>query len=234
LVQQVRQFALGDYLHALTQGAKLSDAERDAVAAKLHEYTGISAAYWREASLRLTPDRFEKELLRGDRRTTGRLDSRFLGVDRDAAGETPEYDAADVAINGPFTAAFNSYLKNDLHYESDRRYLTTNYDVVDADWDMHHRVEGQKWPLPDVSADLREAMGKNPNLKVFSANGYFDFATPFFETEYTLDHMGLDPSLQKNITYGYYESGHMIYLHTPALVELKRDLARFYDAVLAR
>jgi len=220
---EVRQFALGDYLHALTQGSHLGAAERDAVVAKLHAYTGISADYWRAANLRLTPDRFEKELLRGDRRTTGRLDSRFVGIDHDAAGETPENDPA-----------FNAYLANELHYQSDRRYLTTNYPVVGDDWDNHHRVEGQKWPLPDVSADLREAMEKNPNLKVFSANGYFDFATPFFETEYTLSHMGLDPSLEKNITYGYYQSGHMIYLHTPALVELKRDLARFYDGVLAR
>ena len=231
---QVRQFALGDYQQALAKGSHLGAAERDAVAAKLHEYTGISETYWREANLRLTPDRFEKELLRGEARTVGRLDARYVGIDHDAAGESPEYDAADVAINGPFTTAFNYYIKNALHYTSDTRYLTTNYGVVGRDWDDHHSVGGGRYDMLDVAEDLRLAMTKNPQLNVFSANGYFDFATPFFETEYTLDHMGLDPSLEKNIHFGYYRSGHMIYMHTPALAELKHDLAAFYDATLSR
>ncbi len=106
----------------------------------------------------------------------------------------------------------------------------TNYPLVGADWDNRHRVGGQRYPIADVSEDLREVMTKNPYLRVFSANGYYDFATPFFETDYTLQHMGLDPSLEKNISYGYYESGHMIYLHQPALVQMKQDLAKFYDA----
>jgi carboxypeptidase C (cathepsin A) len=229
-LDQVRAFALGAYQQALDKGSKLSTAERDAVVAKLHEYTGIPVEYWLRANLRLTPDRFEKELLRGERRTVGRLDARYEGIDHDAAGESPEYDAADAAINGPFTTAFNYYLKNGLHYDSDRRYMTTNYGVVGRSWDDHHHGAD----MLDVVEDLRDAMSKNPQLKVFSANGYYDFATPFFETEYTLDHMGLDPSLEKNITYGYYQSGHMIYMHTPALAQLKQDLARFYDATLKR
>jgi len=226
---QVRAFALGDYEQALDKGSHLGAAERDAVVAKLHQYTGISEQYWREANLRLTPDRFEKELLRDERRTVGRLDARYEGIDHDNAGESPEYDAADAAINGPFTTAFNYYLKNGLHYTSDRRYLTTNYGVVGRSWDDHHHGAD----MLDVAEDLRDAMSKNPQLKVFSANGYFDFATPFFETEYTLDHMGLAPSLAKNITYGYYQSGHMIYMHTPALAQLKHDLAAFYDSTLS-
>jgi carboxypeptidase C (cathepsin A) len=168
--------------------------------------------------------------MRGERRTVGPLDARYEGIDHDAAGESPEYDAADAAINGPFTTAFNYYLKNTLHYDSDRRYMTTNYGVVGRSWDDHHHGAD----MLDVVEDLRDAMSKNPQLKVFSANGYYDFATPFFETEYTLDHMGLDSSLEKNITYGYYQSGHMIYMHTPALAELKQDLAKFYDSTLKR
>ena len=101
--------------------------------------------------------------------------------------------------------------------------------MVGVDWDFRHRVGGQRWPIPDVSEDLRQVMSQNPYLRVFSANGYYDFATPFFETEYTFQHMGLDPALEKNISYGFYESGHMIYLHTPVLVQLKKDLAAFYD-----
>jgi carboxypeptidase C (cathepsin A) len=231
-VQQVREFALGDYAHALAQGSHLGESERAAIVAKLHAYTGLPEDFIRDADLRITPARFEKELLRGERRTVGRLDARYEGIDHDAAGEQPEYDPTDAAINGPFTTAFNNYLKSDLNYQSDRRYLTSG--DVGRDWDWHHRVDGQRWPMFDVAEDLRLAMTKNPDLQVFSANGYFDFATPLLETEYTLDHMGLDPSLEKNITYGYYQSGHMIYLHTDALAKLKKDLGAWYDNVLAR
>ena len=229
-LEQVKEFTLGEYHHALSQGSRLTDAERDAVAAKLHAFTGLSEDFLHRARLRVTPDRFQKELLRGDRRTTGRLDARFVGIDHDAAGEGPEYDAADVAIGAAFTAAFNHYVSSELHYDGGSTYLTSNYPLVGADWDNRHRVGGQRYPIADVSEDLREVMTKNPYLRVFSANGYYDFATPFFETDYTLQHMGLDPSLEKNITYGYYESGHMIYLHQAALVQMKKDLAKFYDA----
>ena len=226
---EVREFAVGAYQHALTLGNHLGDPERDAIVAKLHEYTGLPEEFIRRARLRITPERFQKELLRGDQRTAGRLDARFVGIDHDAAGETPEYDAADVAINGPFTSAFNHYLTRELHFEPGITYLTTNYPVVGADWDYRHRVAGQRWPIPDVSEDLRQVISQNPYLKIFSANGFYDFATPFFATEYTLQHMGLDPALEKNISYGFYESGHMIYLHTPVLIQLKKDLSAFYD-----
>jgi carboxypeptidase C (cathepsin A) len=231
-LDEVRAFALGAYQQALTKGSRLGDRERDSVVAKLHEYTGLSEDFIRRARLRITPDRFQKELLRLDQRTAGRLDSRFIGIDHDAAGEAPEYDAADAAIRGPFTTAFNHYLQSELRYDGGGTYLTTNYPVVGPDWDNRHRVAGGRWPIPDVSEDLRQAMSQNPFLRVFSANGYYDFATPFFETEYTLQHMGLDPSLEKNITYGYYEAGHMIYLHQSSLVQLKKDLAAFYDQPL--
>ena len=233
-LDQVKEFSLGEYQHALSRGSRLSNAERDAVAAKLHGYTGLSEDFLRRARLRVTPDRFQKELLRGDQRTAGRLDARFVGIDHDAAGESPEYDAADVAISAAFTAAFNSYVASDLHYDGGSTYLMSNYPLVGADWDNRHRVGGQRYPIADVSEDLREVMTKNPSLRIFSANGYYDFATPFFETDYTLQHMGLDPSLEKNISYGYYESGHMIYLHQPALIQMKKDLAKFYDAGQAK
>ncbi len=229
VLRTVRDFALGDYAHALARGKNLSDAERTRVAGELHRFTGLPVDFIERANLRITPERFEKELLRGGRRTTGRLDSRYLGIDHDAAGESPEYDAADAAISGAYTSAFNDYLKVDLKYDADRVYQTSG-DV--GDWDWHHRTLGGQYPMFDVSEDLRQAMTTNPELKVFSANGYYDFATPFFETEYTLDHMGLDPSLYDNISYGYYESGHMIYLNAESLVALKRDLAAFYDQTL--
>ena len=230
-LELVRQFALGDYARALDQGDKLSSADTQSIAQKLHNYTGLPVQYILDAKLRITPDRFEKELLRSEQRTAGRLDARFLGIDHDAAGETTEYDPSGTAIGPAYTAAFHWYLTNDLNYKTDLVYEVENYQEVGKDWDNGQRIDGQKFPLMDVEENLRQAMTENPNLKVFSANGYFDFATPFFETEYDLDHMGLDASLKKNISYGYYQSGHMIYLNVPALEKYKADMARFYDSV---
>ncbi len=235
-LKEVRGFALGEYAAALAKGSHLGPAERDAVAAKLHEYTAMPEDFLRQANLRIDPSRFEKELLRGERRTIGRLDARYLGIDHDAAGEYPEGDASDAAFAAAFVAAWNSYSRGDLAYTTDDLYKPTNYPEVGRDWDDHHGGGrfGRGAPMPDVAEDLRRALSANPGLKVFFANGYFDFATPFFETEYTVSHMGLDPALEKNLTWGYYPSGHMIYIHPPARQALKQDLAKFYAAATTR
>ena len=230
---EVRSFALGDYAHALGLGNRLGDSERAAIAEKLHRYTSLPEAFVRNAMLRIDPNRFEKELLRDERRTVGRLDARYEGIDHDSAGEFPEYDAANSAFNSAFTGALNSYLRETLRYETDDLYKPTNYEEVGKDWDDRHRIDGNRSPMPDVAEDLRAVLTLNPGLRVFSANGYFDFACPFFETEYTISHMGLDPKLQKNIAFAYYPSGHMIYLHEPALDQMKTDLAKFYDEGVA-
>ncbi|MGA7616708.1 MAG: peptidase S10 [Thermoanaerobaculia bacterium] len=231
-VQEVRQFALGEYAAALAKGSRLGEKERDAVVAKLHRYTAMPEDFLRQANIRIDPSRFEKELLRGERRTVGRLDSRFTGIDHDAAGERPEDDAADSAFGAAFVAAWNTYSRGDLNYQSDDLYKPTNYPEVGKEWDDRHGQGFRKAPMPDVAEDLRQAMSANPGLKVFFANGYFDFATPFFETEYTVSHMGLDPALEKNLSWGYYPSGHMIYIHPPARKQLKQDLAAFYAAAM--
>jgi len=231
---EVRRFALGEYSQALQQGGRLDAATRASIAAKLHGYTGLSEAYILSANLRIDPNRFEKELLRGERRTVGRLDARYRGIDHDAAGETPEYDPAMTAIRSAFTGAFNAYVRETLGYKTEDLYKPSNYEEVGKDWDDRHRTQDGRAPMPDVAEDLRSVLTVNPGLRVFSANGYFDFATPFFETEYTLSHMGLDASLERSITFGYYPSGHMIYLHEPSLKQMKADLARFYDQTMAR
>ncbi len=159
---EARQFALGDYAHALAQGSHLSPADRDAIVAKLHRFTSMPEAMIRNADLRIAPDRFEKELLRGERRTVGRLDARFTGIDHDAAGESPEFDAADAAVSAAFVAAFNGYVRGELKFESEDLYKPTNYPEVGRNWDDHHRVDGGTWDMPDVAADLRAAMSKNP------------------------------------------------------------------------
>ena len=231
-LKEVRTFALGEYADALAKGYNLQSAEAQQVAAKLSRYIGLSTDYILKAKLRINNDRFEKELLRDQGLTVGRLDSRYTGIDHDNAGETPEFDDAEAAFATAIVASFNDYIRTQLNFGQDWSYKPTGYAQIYAggnDWDLSHRVDGQKFPLFDVAEDLRTAMSENPHMLVFSANGYYDFATPFFETEYSLDHMGLDPSLVKNIRYGYYESGHMIYMHEPALKVLKADLAKFYD-----
>lgn len=230
-LKQVRHFAVTDYAEALAQGQNLSAADENAIAQQLHNYTGLSATYLKQANLRVDASRFRKELLRGERRTVGRYDGRFEGIDMDAAGERPNYDASDTAIGGAFNAAFHYYLTNQLNYTADVPYKLTNYHII-REWDWKHTPPGRRRavPLPYVAGDLGEALRTNPHLKVFSANGYFDLATPFFKTEYDISHMELDPSLTDHVQFGYYPSGHMIYLHVPALKDLKGDLAKFYDA----
>ncbi|MGH8042395.1 MAG: S10 family peptidase [Rudaea sp.] len=231
---QVRDFARGDYSVALSKGAALTDTERDAVAEKLHMYTGLSVTYLKEANLRVDPGRFRKELLRGERLTMGRYDARFEGVDSDAAGEDPETDPSDTAISGAFTAAFNDYLVRELHYPSDVPYKVMAPAI--RVWDWKHKVPGSNRPvpLPIMVGDLGASMRENPHLQVFSANGYFDLATPFFATEYDLAHLGIDAKLRKNVTINYYPSGHMVYLNLDALKQFKADLAKFYDSAAPR
>ncbi|HST27335.1 MAG TPA: peptidase S10 [Rudaea sp.] len=231
---QVRDFARGDYQVALSKGAALSDAERDAIAEKLHAYTGLSVQYLKEANLRVNPSRFRKELLRGERLTMGRYDARFEGVDSDSAGENPESDPSDTAIGGAFTAAFNDYLVRELHYPSDVPYKVTAGAI--REWDWKHKVPGsmRPVPLPIMVDDLGATMRENPHLKVLSANGYFDLATPFFATEYDLAHLGLDAKLRNNVSFTYYPSGHMVYLNVDALKQFKGDLTKFYDSAAPR
>ncbi|HEX7112678.1 MAG TPA: peptidase S10 [Mizugakiibacter sp.] len=233
-LDEVRAFARGEYAAALARGQDLPKAEEDAIAQKLSRYTGLSVQYLEEADLRVDPARFRKELLRDQRRTLGRYDARFEGIDLDAAGEHPDYDASDTGIAGAFVAAFHDYLAGELKYTSDLDYRPTYYKIIRA-WDWHHKLPGQQRPLlmAYTAGDLARAMRENPHLKVFSANGYFDLATPFFATEYDLGHMQLDPSLRGNLSFGYYPSGHMIYLNVDALKQLKGDLAGFYDRATA-
>jgi carboxypeptidase C (cathepsin A) len=233
-VQQAREFASGPYAHALFQGHNLPAAELDSVAKDVSRFTGLTVDYVKETNLRISPTRFRKEVLRDDRRTLGRYDMRFEGVDLDAAGEAPSYDASDTGISGAFVAALHDYMERELKYESTDAYRPSANSI--GQWDWKHRPTsggpgmfgpGGEQAQPYVAADLASAIRKNPHLKVFSANGYFDLATPFFATEYDLSHMDLDPSLRGNVQFGYYPSGHMIYLNIDALHQLKDDLAAF-------
>jgi len=207
------------------------------MAAKLASYTCLSVQYLKDANLRVSPARFRKELLRDQRAILGRYDARFEGTDVDAAGETPGYDPSDAGISGAFVSALHDYLDRELKYTSNETYLPSGPGINQA-WDHAHRLglpqptEGQGGQaMRDAygSGDLADAMRKNPKLRVFSVNGLFDLATPFFITEYDLAHIELEPKLRGNIEFAYYPSGHMIYLNVDALKQLKADLAGFYS-----
>jgi carboxypeptidase C (cathepsin A) len=229
LLDEVEAFALDEYTTALMKGAALTAKERAAIIKRLARYTGLSADYLDRVNLRIEIMRFTKELLRDQRRTVGRLDSRFTGIDRDAGGETFEYDPSMASITGPYTAAFNDYVRRELQFESDLPYEVLNF-KANEQWSFGQHENR----YVEVAETLRKAMTTNPYLKVFVANGYYDLATPYFATEYTVTHLSLDPSLQPNISMGYYEAGHMMYIHQPSLAQLKQDLAAFIGSAAPR
>ena len=241
-LNDVRAFARGPYAEALAEGHNLSDEKANAIAQKVSSFTGLSVQYVKEANLRIMPSRFRKELLRDQRAILGRYDARFEGTDVDAAGENPGYDPSSTGITGAFVSELHDYLERELKYITAETYYPRGPHVFET-WDHSHRAPGQRaaagapsgQPLRDayVAGDLADAMRKNPRLKVFSVNGLFDLATPFFITEYDLAHMELEPKLRKNIEFAYYPSGHMIYLNVDALKQLKADLDAFYARALA-
>jgi carboxypeptidase C (cathepsin A) len=229
-LEEVRAWAAGPYLEALTKGSDLSPQEEDQIAQQLSAYTGLSVRFLKENKLRVDLQRFRKELLRDEHRTIGRYDSRFEGIDADDGGEGPETDPSDTGITGAFIGALHTYLVDDLNYRTDMDYLPSGPDV-NRNWDWHHKVPGGRFPetQPDVAIDLSQAMRQNPHMRVYSLNGWYDMATPFYETEYDLKHMLLDPTIRPNLRFAYYPSGHMVYLNPDALKTLKADVGRFYD-----
>jgi carboxypeptidase C (cathepsin A) len=229
LLTQVERFAMGEYLNALAQGDKLPRATYDDVVAKLHQDTGLSEGYIRQSNLRIPYWRYTTELLRNSGQMLGRYDARYTSYALDRIADRPAFDATDSAIDAAFTATGNYYLRQVLRYNTSLEYTVLS-SGINRQWDWKH---GGNLPT-NTAQDLAHAMAFNPGLRVFSANGYYDFATPFFATVYTLNHLNLPPQLQSNITYGFYESGHMVYLHPAALAQFHDDLERWYADVLGR
>jgi carboxypeptidase C (cathepsin A) len=224
LLDEVEAFALGEYASALLKGATLGEAERARVVRRLAAYTGLSTDYIERCDLRIKDFRFVKELLRGQQRTVGRLDSRFVGMDRDSGGEASEHDPSLSAIIGPYTATLYQYVRGDLAFESDLPYEVLSERVHPWSFAAHENR------YVDVAETLRKAMVVNPALKVYVANGYYDMATPHFATEYTFNHLGLPPELRGNIQMGYYEAGHMMYVQQASLERLGAELGAFVRA----
>jgi carboxypeptidase C (cathepsin A) len=226
LLAQVEDFAMHDYLNALAQGSKLSPSVYNDVVAKLHQYTGLSENYIRQSNLRVPYWRYSTELFRDSGVMLGRYDARFTSYNLDRISDRPDFDPVDSAIDDAFVATGNFYVRQVLGYRTSLIYRpTTN---VFRQWDWKHNGG---LPL-NTAQDLASAMVFNPNLQIFSGNGYYDFATPFWATVYTLNHLTIPPQLQRNITYGFYESGHMVYLHPEALARFHDDLEAWYARTL--
>jgi carboxypeptidase C (cathepsin A) len=218
VVDQSRTFAWGEYMAALTKGNTLTDAEKTAMAQKLARFTGLSPRFILNANLRVSAERFRKELLRDQRLAIGRLDGRFTSIDADAAGEREEFDISNQALQGPYTAMFEDYVKNELKWESDLHYPSSG-NVRPWTYDENRYM--------DMTEALRGTMTRNPFLKVFVAFGYYDMATIMGGSEFNFTHLAYDKQVTDRVSYGYYEAGHMIYIRPSAHKALKQDIAKF-------
>jgi len=229
-LDEARKFASTEYAAALMKGDKLSEGEKAETARKLSRFTGLSEEYLSKANLRVNLAQFMKELQRAKGMTVGRFDSRFSGATYDMLGEYAEYDPQDAFTTGAFVAALNSYLREELKFGQDKTYLPGS-DEAGNNWDWKHRVgENFGFPgSPNVEGDLIQALLSNPRLQVEVENGLYDLATPFFATEYTMDHLLLPEKLRGNIRLQYYGAGHMMYVRDEDRAKLKNSVATFIE-----
>ena len=231
LLTEVEQFALGDYARALAAGSELSASERAAIAQKLHEYTGLPLDYIVKADLRIDGGEFRQNLQGEGGLTTGRLDSRFSGPDIDPLSQRAEYDPQSTALSSAYVSAFNDYARKELHYGEGKIFKPSIQTF--RTWNFAHQLPGQQGPAlsprqgVNVMPDLANAMKLNPNLKVQLNAGYFDLATPFYQGVYEMHHLPIPPSLQSNIEFRFYDSGHMVYAKDSSLKQLHDNVADF-------
>jgi carboxypeptidase C (cathepsin A) len=225
VLEEARDFAINEYAPALLKIGKFSQTEKQSLLEKLSNFTGLSQKFIEQNNFRIELSEFNKELLRDQRKITGRLDSRFTGFDKDASGDVPSFDPSLTAIRPPYTATFNDYIRRELEFKSDLEYYILGGGIGPWNWNVTNNYA-------DVGPALKIAMSKNPYMKILVACGYYDMATPFFAAEYTFSSMNLEPELRRNVSFTYYEAGHMMYIEKDSLRKLKDDITKFYrDAV---
>jgi carboxypeptidase C (cathepsin A) len=223
VVAEAERWASNEYMLALEKGDRLTASERQDAVVKLSRYTGLSTQFVDNANLRVSLNLFRKELLRSERRSIGRLDARFKGFDSTYASDSPDFDVSEAAIRPPYTATFNQYIRSELGYKTDVEYYILGGGIT-SPWNW-----GTNNGYVDTSVALRNALAKNPYLKVFVAMGYYDMATPYYAATYNLHHISIDPTVLRNISTGYYEAGHMMYIDEKQLGRLRADVGKFID-----
>ncbi len=229
-LREVEAFAEDVYAPVLFKGSRATPAERQAVLAGLERYTGVSAAYWDDANLRLDESHFLQELLRKQGIVVGRVDSRYRGGDISRLYETMKYDPYDTAIGPAIVATFNAYYRGDLKVESDREYVLSG--GLWKDWDERHFQPDIDFKVayPNTAVDLAHAMTMNPRMKVLIQQGYFDLACPYRTVEYVVDHLDVAADVKRNLSIEYYDAGHMMYVQPESMQKFKRTLTEFVDA----
>jgi carboxypeptidase C (cathepsin A) len=221
-LKEAENFATGEYSTALNKGDDLPPAERKAVVDKMVRYLGVDARYAEESNLRFDVGHFTRELLRDKHLAIGRLDGRLAGPASLNTGETSEFDPSSTLTLPPFAACFNNYVRTELDYKTDMYYYVSG---GIQPWDY-----GVQNGFGDTSSMLKVAFQKNPYMKVMVAAGYFDLATPYFAAQYTFNHMGLHPEMHKQITWQFYQAGHMLYIDSDSSTKLKSDVAKFIES----
>ena len=222
VIAEAEEWATNGYTLALQKGAGMTASERQEAINKLAHFTGLDPKFIDNANLRVSLNFFRKELLRDEKRSIGRLDARFKGYDSSYVTAGPDFDASEAAIRPPYTSTFNHYVRAELNYKSDLEYYILGGGIGPWNW-------GTNNGYVDTSTALRDAIARNPYLKIFVAMGYYDMATPYFAVEYTMNHISLDPTLRKNFSTGYYEAGHMMYIDDKQLAKLRADVRKFID-----
>ncbi len=228
VLKESEEFSANIYGPALLRIDRLSAAEKQSLLDRFVALSGLNRTFVEQNNFRVDLGEFNKELLRDQRRSTGRLDSRFVGFDKDSSGDGPDFDPSMTAIRTPYTAVFNDYVRRQLNYKSDVEYYILGGGITGPwNWNTNNAYA-------DTSQALSSAMRKNPYMKVFVASGYYDMATPYFAAEYTVSAMNLDPQLRQNFSFAYYEAGHMMYIEKNSLKKLKDDVAGFMQGALRK
>lgn len=227
VLNEVETWVTTEYMPALLKSDRMTAAEKQNLLEKFSSYTGLSQKFIEQNNFRVDLNAFNKELLRDQNRTAGRLDSRFTGIDRMTAGESPDFDPSMSAIRPPYTSAFNDYVRRELDFKSDLEYYILGGGIGNWNWNVNNGYANTAVPL-------KSAMAKNPYMKIFVAAGYYDMATPFFAAEYTLAAMNLDPTLRRNVSVFYYEAGHMMYIEKNSLKKLKDDASAFVQSSMRK
>jgi carboxypeptidase C (cathepsin A) len=222
IAQRAREFASGEYLEYLFDGARATQAQREKVLTDFSRYTGLSKGFVSDLDLRVPLGPFSTELLRDQHMMTSRLDSRFAGYQIDAGAMQTSFDFSNANIENCFLTAFEAYVRNELNYKNDNIYY----------------VAGNAPPWSgeyNTVVNLETALAKNPHMKLFVGMGYYDFACPFYPMEWTIAHLKASDEVKKNnISTGYYESGHMVYIDLPSATRYHADLEKFVQGALPK